>query len=951
MLYQPTNVYPSMTGGLGNGVVDVTKPLKVSWQVNGNSAMTAYQITIYKNDSESTQVMTTSKLTNNCPFYGVDYAGNIQFFSHTISAATMASAGMTNGNEYTIKIRQWWGASDADSVTQTSANAFITRAAPTVSIKSFTTPVTEKSYSFSAVYTQGQSDALTWAQWQLARVSGSEYDIIHDTGKIYGTAELKFDYDGFFSGNSYAVRCMVQTQNGIDADSGWTEFAVSYSSESGTGTLTACQKNKVSGIQLSFQEVKDIPMFSIGTAGVGTSESFLNMPDGAWVGWSRENTVQMFLEYPFALAWRGNPNANGKILYILGKAVDQSTGETVVQELTVESITNATSEMLAMPATAYWNDVAYGNGILLAVGGNSNTGAFSTNGREWKSAGLDSQFRFDTVCYGGGKFVAGAYATETMNSKMAISISGSTWEYVTVPSFSVNDIIYANSQYVAVGADGAVFTSSNADTWTRKSTNTDNSILSVCYGNEKYVAIMNSTSIMYSTNLSTWNYASGISSYIYSICYGNGKFVASTDSGMYTSSDGIVWAKFSERKATHITFMNDLFIANTAINFIPFQYSTDGTSWTYGPTINLASSGFSQAMWHIDGEIGTIGSGNDRVSIVSLATERQLTFKTKDGTEKTISTPNGTFLSIVDDGNRISVCGGGATSIVPISANWENIMSIQMYGSQSCDYLYVSDGEIDEYALNDILSDESYHPTDQPAQFFCDFNNGETNGGNKGYAFAIYRLDSGNSNFKHIADIDSADGNIVFDCGTLTGNEYKYYAYSIKNGVYANTSIVSNAVYPCFWDWAVLSCTEKNGIFYVQRVFRFGKNLASGNISNNNSPQIIQNFTRYPTIQTAPQNYRSGSLQSLIGEIAEGKYYDTVRMQDDIYELSTTSNTLFLKNRKGELMKIRISGAITMETDDNTAAQAQTVTLPWAEIGSAENASIILTKNDAAWPY
>ena len=70
MLYQPTNVYPSMTGGLGNGVVDVTKPLKVSWQVNGNSAMTAYQITIYKNDSASTQVMTTSKLTNNCPFYG-----------------------------------------------------------------------------------------------------------------------------------------------------------------------------------------------------------------------------------------------------------------------------------------------------------------------------------------------------------------------------------------------------------------------------------------------------------------------------------------------------------------------------------------------------------------------------------------------------------------------------------------------------------------------------------------------------------------------------------------------------------------------------------------------------------------------------------------------------------------------------------------------------------------
>ena len=51
MLYQPTNVYPSLTGALGNGVVDANNNLTVSWQVNGNSALQMFSITIYKNDT------------------------------------------------------------------------------------------------------------------------------------------------------------------------------------------------------------------------------------------------------------------------------------------------------------------------------------------------------------------------------------------------------------------------------------------------------------------------------------------------------------------------------------------------------------------------------------------------------------------------------------------------------------------------------------------------------------------------------------------------------------------------------------------------------------------------------------------------------------------------------------------------------------------------------------
>ena len=60
-LFQPTNISPSTLGGIGNGTIDVTKPVTISWQVNGNSPMVAYRIRIMKNDEGSTQMMDTGR--------------------------------------------------------------------------------------------------------------------------------------------------------------------------------------------------------------------------------------------------------------------------------------------------------------------------------------------------------------------------------------------------------------------------------------------------------------------------------------------------------------------------------------------------------------------------------------------------------------------------------------------------------------------------------------------------------------------------------------------------------------------------------------------------------------------------------------------------------------------------------------------------------------------------
>ena len=71
---------------------------------------------------------------------------------------------------------------------------------------------------------------------------------------------------------------------------------------------------------------------------------------------------------------------------------------------------------------------------------------------------------------------------------------------------------------------------------------------------------------------------------------------------------------------------------------------------------------------------------------------------------------------------------------------------------------------------------------------------------------------------------------------------------------------------------------------------------------------------------------------------------DDLRME--LYALSTTGNTLFLKNRKGDLIQIRIAGEVSVSTLDASQQQAQTASIPWVEIGSTEGKRIVITEDD-----
>lgn len=235
--------------GIGAGTVDVTLGLTVSWQVNGDTPMTAYKITIYQNDTASTQKYTTGKISLSSPYFQPhDKNGNPQFFSTQISAANLSAAGIVNGyaNGYKLLITQWWSANDY--VEQTSASVFNTLKNPVLTID--TISGTSMAETITATYSQAQGDPISTVEWVFA-VAGSEDTPLKQTGTVT-TQILSFDVDGLMDGVTYSIECNVVTAGGVYISTGFIQFTVSYSVTAEQVTYTLGQLKGSNGVYLTW---------------------------------------------------------------------------------------------------------------------------------------------------------------------------------------------------------------------------------------------------------------------------------------------------------------------------------------------------------------------------------------------------------------------------------------------------------------------------------------------------------------------------------------------------------------------------------------------------------------------------------------------------------------------------------------------------------------------------
>ena len=336
-----------------------------------------------------------------------------------------------------------------------------------------------------------------------------------------------------------------------------------------------------------------------------------------------------------------------------------------------------------------------------------------------------------------------------------------------------------------------------------------------------------------------------------------------------------------------------------------------------------------------------------------------------------------TFLA-GDDTWYIAVYDGSTTKEYSFDApitlsllNGLDSSTISLSGEQTCNFFGLTNGDASQTLLNTLLSGNGAQPEFTSAWLFLsDFSSTtgyQSIGSLDDVSWAgvtpdvsevvVYRQETGVSVMQKLATVTNPnDIGMLADYGVISGKSYTYsvqYLFDDSSSLSANTVILTtNTVTPCYWDWLLAEAEEAaDGTFHIVAEYRFGLNLATESMSNNNVPVLMQNFTRYPTRQAMSANYRSGSLTAYIGRVDQtaNVYIDTAAQADAIMALGASTNAKFLRSRKGELWKVDTAAATTLMLGDNYKEQPYTVALTWAEVGDASAASIISLPSDDGW--
>ena len=210
------------------------------------------------------------------------------------------------------------------------------------------------------------------------------------------------------------------------------------------------------------------------------------------------------------------------------------------------------------------------------------------------------------------------------------------------------------------------------------------------------------------------------------------------------------------------------------------------------------------------------------------------------------------------------------------------------------------------------------------------------------YGGAIWRSEAGSSEALKIAAFNQwnslGEQAEYLDYSAGNGKEYTYSIITQQLGMITPIIASATPITPCFWDWVLIdaevSQSDNLGDFIVNKVFFFGKNFQSGSDSNGSGPSVYSTFTRFPVVMRDTQNRHSGVLSSLIGVMTgPGEYTDSNETRDLLRALSTSTNPLFLRSRRGDFFRVAISGEILTAVQDNSLKQPITASVPWVEIG------------------
>jgi len=268
-----------------------------------------------------------------------------------------------------------------------------------------------------------------------------------------------------------------------------------------------------------------------------------------------------------------------------------SPGSTTVHSGVWQAATSGTSQNLTAVA---WSGLLY-----VAVGGTYDTGngvgdAVSTgviltspDGHTWTLQHVANLPYLTDVIWAHSEFVTVGQVTD--NSAVFVSHDGHTWTNLK-PQFasssdadfsSFTQIIWAGSQFVALGFFSYIFTSPDGHIWTTRSDGTSGDVGNLTWSGSQFVAVGIGGTILTSPDAITWTpRRTSSSSSLNSVTWANSRFVA-VGQTILTSPDGIAW---TSQNVSNLFNLTDVIRAGSQFVAVGWGgqvlVSSDGITWT-----------------------------------------------------------------------------------------------------------------------------------------------------------------------------------------------------------------------------------------------------------------------------------------------------------------------------------------------------------------------------------
>lgn len=298
-------------------------------------------------------------------------------------------------------------------------------------------------------------------------------------------------------------------------------------------------------------------------------------------------------------------------------------------------------------------------------------------------------------------------------------------------------------------------------------------------------------------------------------------------------------------------------------------------------------------------------------------------------------------------------------------------------GNMVCDYLYVSKNQIDQSRFQYI--DVEPNEWNLDTLMLAKFNENDMSGGDSSLienieGYEIRRKSGNNLYTEYVGTVkeekDKPESKkYIIDYAVKNNTDYAYYLYpSTKysdNGILLSPSITSEVKTDWgYWSLLVVDSSDKDNVFYLNKMFKFELNLDVDTMSNNAEVSVLQNFTKYPTIQYGTSNYWSGGLTALCGYMscADGNYVQTPNMIDELKKLTSDTRRKFLKDIEGNMWEVKITESVSITEEYSAIHSIKSAKISWTEVGEVSGISIInnpdapttswvLTETGEAVPY